>query len=822
MLKNLVLLFVRNLRRQKLFSAINLMGLTVSIASTLLIYIYVRHELSYDRFHEHADRIYRVNQTFIWAEQDHHQFGSTGPGVAFALQEELPEIDLISRLHTRGDLIVTHSDGEGHVTSFVESKILVADSNFFRMFNFPMIQGDPASALREANTLVISQAMARKYFGTEDPVGKHMRIGTSDEQQDYEVTAVVMDRPENTYFEFDMLMSMSSFPVIGRMSWSWVWTQLETYIRLKEGTDVENTRAKLAVIPKKHADLTLRRAMNVTYDEYVKSGKKWELFLQPLTAIHLPHETVYNRIAAVGNITIIYSLIGSAIFIVLLSCVNFMNLSTAQFLRRMKEASIRKILGISRGTLTVHYFLEAMAFCLIALVAGLALAELFLPEFNNITGKQLTLDLSNDLGLLSSLTGLVLLMGILSGTYPAIFLSSLNPIEAMKGRARTGGDGKTLRNSLVVFQFSASIVLMLCTVIVFQQLNFVSEKDLGFNKENLLVLSNVEVAKSGETLTAAARDLPGVIDATRATSLPPYIWGGDTFTASGMNNRTFPMNFTTSDEHLVTTFGIKLKFGRNFSADIPADTGRLIINETAVNRIGWNLDESVIGKEIEYEGGKFEVIGVVADFNYWPLQTEIEPLGIFHLKSARLIGDGAREFIGLRIDARNPEQWNNLLEEIQKVWKVHAGESPFEYKFVDDNFAKSFKAEEQFGKALTVMAGLAILIASLGLLGIIVYSLELRTKEIGIRKVAGASTWNILTLISRSFSSLVIVAFFIGAPLSWWMMNQWLKTFAYRIEPSPWSFAAVGLGTLIIAISITSYHSVKAAMTNPVDVLKDE
>jgi len=822
MAKNFFLLFFRNLRRQRLFTIINLLGLSVSIASTLLIYLYVRHELSYDRFHPNADRIYRVNQTFIWGEKDNHQFGSTGPGVAFALREELPEVELISRLHTSGDQVVTYDNGSGVATSFVESKVIVADSNFFKMFAFPLLQGDPRTALREAQTLVLSETMARKYFGDEDPIGKRLKVGTANQQLDYEVTGVAKDRPDNTYIEFDILISMASFPNINRMSWSWVWTQLETYVCFREGTNIENTRLKLAAIPRKYADETLRRAMNITYDEYVKSGKKWELFLQPLTGIHLPSETVYNRIATSGSIIVVYALIGSGLFILLLSCVNFMNLSMAQFLRRMKESSIRKILGIGRGELTLHYFMEALAFTVIALTVGLAIVQLALPAFNAVSGRELSLNLSTDSSLLATIPLLVIFMAVLSGLYPALYLTSYSPIESIKGKVRSGREGRAFRNGLVVFQFSASIVLILSTAVVFQQLEFVTNKDLGFDKENLVVVNNVEVVKGREALVEAARNLAGVKEATRATSLPPYIWGGDTFSATGMNNKTFPMNFTTVDEYFVPTWGVNIKYGRNFDRATPADTGRVIINETAVKRIGWTLDESVIGKEIESESKKFEVIGVVADFNYWPLQTEIEPMGIFHVKSAQLVGDGSREFIGLRIQTHSAAQWESLIGELQKLWKVHAGNSPFEYQFVDDNFSKAFRTEEQFGKALTVLAGLAILIASLGLLGIIVYSLELRTKEIGIRKVSGASTWNILVLISSSFTYLILCAFLIGAPLSWWMMNQWLGTFAYRIAPSPWLFAGVGLGTLAIALAITSYHSMRAAMTNPVDVLKDE
>lgn len=834
MIKYFLLLFVRNFGRQRLFSAINLAGLSVSMASTLLIYLFVSHELSYDNFHPGADRTYPVNQTFIWGERDEHQFGSTGPGVVFALMEELPEIEMVSRLHTRGDLIVTRVSDGGDVTAFVEKKIVFADSNFFKMFNFPMTKGNPQTALTVPKTVVISESMAQKYFGDEDPIGKFLRIGTSDDRKaedngnngrspiDYEVSGVVKDRPDNTYVEFDFLVSMSSLPVVTRMSWSWVWTQLETYVRFQEGTDIESIRKRLALIPPKHADQTIRAAMNMTYDEYIKSGKKWDLFLQPLTSIHLPDGIVYNRVAVPGNRMIVYSLIGCAVFILLLSCVNFMNLSMAQFLRRMKEASIRKILGIGRMPLTMQYFGEALSFSLIALLAGLAMAELFLPAFNTLSGKHLSLSFIEAPGLLPAVLALVIIVSLLAGGYPALFLASFHPVDGMKGKLKSGQEGRYLRNGLVVFQFSASIVLILCTAIVYNQLRFVTTKDLGFEQENLVVLNNMEVVRSREALAESVRQLSGVEQVTRATSLPPYVWGGDTFTAAETNGKTFPMNFTTTDEHFIPSLGVKLLLGRGFSADIPADTGRVLLNATAVQRIGWTLDESVIGKKINYDNTTFEVIGVMSDFNYWPLQAEIEPMGVFHMKSARIIGDGAREFLGIRVNAQSPEQWKAMLEGLKKIWISHAADSPFEYQFVNENFNESFKTEQQFGKALTVMAVLAIVIASLGLLGMIVYSLELRTKEIGIRKVSGASAWDILGLISRSYTLLIILAFAIGAPVAWWMMDQWLSGFAYRITPSPWLFVAVGAGTFVIAFTITFYHSLKAALTNPVEVLRNE
>ncbi len=822
MFKYSLLLFVRNLRRQKVFSFINLLGLTVSIISTILIYIYVQHEFSYDRFHNDVDRIYRVNQTFIWGENSDNQFASTGPGVAYAIKEELPEVELMTSIHTPGNFIVSYTSPTNEVISFEETRILAADSNFFSMFNFPLIKGDAASVFKQVNTLVMTQSTAKKYFGDADPIGKLVSLGglAGGNQQTYEVTGVVEDTPDNSYIEFDVLLSMKGFP-IERFYWSWIWTQLETYVRLDPSANVENVRAKLAAIPRKHAGETLRRAMNTTFDDYIKSGKKWELFLQPMTTIHLPSEIVYNRLNDAGNINVIYSFIGAAVFIVLLSCVNFMNLSTAQFTRRIKEASVRKIMGLGKKELSLSYFLEALSFCFIALVAALSLTQLLLPGFNLITDKSLELNLLSDPLLFSSLLGLVLLMAIVSSSYPALFLSSFNPAEAIKGKLKIGSKGKAFRSGLVVFQFSVSIILILCTAIVFQQLHYVSKKDIGFDKENLLVLSHVETVKDGESIAQAAMNIPGVENASWCTSVPPKIWGGDTFGADGMNGQGFPLNFTKADENFLPTLAIKLKFGRNFSVETPGDIDRVILNEAAIQKIGWASDESIIGKKIEYDNNKFEVIGVMSDFNYWSLATPIEPFAVFHIKTKNLF-DSERQFLTLRIAPQSSEAWETTIASLKQLWKIHAGDSPFDYTLVDQAFAETFRTQQQFGNILTVMAVLAIVIASLGLLGMIIYALEQRTKEIGIRKVSGASVWDIVKLISKGYTKLILIAFVIGAPFSYWLMQQWLSDFAYRITPSLWIFAVTGLGTLLVAMLITSYHSVKAALTNPVEVLKDE
>ncbi len=821
-MKYAFLLFVRNLKRQKLFSTINLLGLTVSITGTLLIYLYVHFELSYDTFHAHAKRIYRINQTFIWGERNEHQFASTGPGVAHALMEELPEAELITSLYTPGNFLVSHTNAKNEVISFEQENVLAADSNFFAMFNFPLVYGNPETALTLANTMVLTESMAKKYFGDENAVGKLMRVGTGEEEKTYEVSAVVKNLPENSYIQFDMLFSMESFPAVERMRWSWVWTQLETYVRLAENTNVDNTRMKMVGIPRKHAEETLQRAMHMSFDDYIKSGKKWELFLQPLTGIHLPNEVVYNRInREVGNIKIVYSLIGAGAFIVLLSCINFMSLSTAQFTRRVKEASIRKILGLQRSELSAYYFIEAFLFTFLALIVSLALLQILLPGFNYVTGKSLQINLFTDARLVISLLLLITLMSVLSGSYPALFLSRFNPVEAIKGKLRTGREGRSFRNALVVLQFSISILLILCTAVVFQQLNYVGEKDLGFDKENLVVLKGAERVSDPEALTQAAALLPGVTQTSLCTSLPPSVYGGETFRAEGRNTN-FPLNFATADEGFLPTLGITLAWGRNLEIGNAADHNKVLLNETAVKRIGWALDESTIGKRIAIEESYFEVIGIVKDFNYWTLQAPIEPLGIFHYKNSTLAPYEPKKYVVMKVNVQNSESWANTLSALDNLWKTHGRDLPFQYEFVDSAFDATFKEQHQFAQALTLIASLAILIACLGLLGMIVYSLEQRTKEIGIRKVSGASAFNILVLIARSYTKLIILSFIISAPLSYWLMQQWLNDFAFRITPSPLLYALVGLSTLAMAILITTYHSLKASLQNPVDVLRDE
>lgn len=822
MLKYNLILFFRKLQRQRLFSFINVIGLSVGMASALLMYLFVNNEFSYDRFHKNADRIYRVNQTFIWGEGNDHQFASTGPGVSFAVEAEIPEAEQVVRIHTPGDFLISYTNSKGEIISIDQEKVLAADSNFFQVFTFPLIKGNHQTALRNPQTLVMTESTAKKYFGNEDPLGKIVRLGEGENQKNYEVTGVVKDLPDNSYIQFHVMLSMTSFPIVHRIYWSWIWTQLETFVLLKPGSSIETARARLKDIPRKYAATTLERVMNTSYDDYIKSGKKWDLYLQPFTKIHLPDELVYNRLNDAGNLKIVYALIGAGIVMVLLSCINFMNLSTSQYVRKAKETSVRKILGSARNQLSATFFTEAFLYCLISLIIGLCLTQMVLPWFNVATGTTLEINFINDWKIIAGLLGLLFAMSLISGSYPALFLSAFSPVEAMRGRFKTGKEGRLIRRGMVIFQFAISMALIIFTGVVSQQLKYSNEKDLGFDKENLLVIERAEWTKGREAFAAKVLQSPGVMSASWCSAVPPNVFGGDKFQGEG-SEKSVALNFAKSDENYLPTLNIKLKAGRNFSKDIPGDSSRVILNEKAVEAFGWKADESIIGKKITFPGNnneKFEVIGITDDYHYWSLLAPIEPMAIFHVKNP--IQGSNSEFFVLRIKPQNSNEWNATFGSLKKTWKAFAGENPFQYTFVDQDFANAFKSTEHFGKSLTILSSLAVLIASLGLLGMIIYTLEQRTKEIGIRKVSGASAFNILILISKDYSKLIVIAFILSAPLAYWIIQQWLEDYEYRITPSPWIFISAGIGTLIVSILITSYHSLKAAFTNPVDVLKDE
>jgi putative ABC transport system permease protein len=599
----------------------------------------------------------------------------------------------------------------------------------------------------------------------------------------------------------------------------WLWTTFETFVVTDAPPEV--LQAKLDPLPRKYAGATLEKFMDMTFDEYIKSGKKWELFVQPFTSIRLHSANIYNRINSTGNIKIVYVLIGVEVFIILLSCINFMNLSTAQYTRRIKESSLRKILGSDKKQLAFHFFSEAFIFCCVAAVVGFGITQIVIPGFNVLAGTELQLISISNPKIFVILGAVILIMSVLSGSYPAIFLSRFSPVDAMKGRLRTGKQGKQLRNGLVGFQFLISMVLIVSTIVVFEQIQYLAQKDIGFDRENLMVINRVEWVNDQETFKHALANVSGVEIASWCSSVPPYLWDGDQFRVEGASDKLSPLNFVKADEDYIPTLGLELKVGRNFSKDVPGDNERIILNENAVKTFGWLVDENVLGKKIEYPGGKsYEVVGVVRDFNYWALQSPIQPMAIFH-KEGSMYSSG-HKCVVLRVNGKDSEKLKSLIDDVEKNWKQFAGDHPFQYDFVDDGFDRAFSSVEKFSHGLTVFAGLAIMIACFGLLGMIIYTLEQRLKEIGIRKVVGASVTGIWLLVIRNYAYLIFIAIALSVPLCILLLGKWLEDFTYRINISPMPFVIAGGGTLLTSLLVTSYHVLKAAHTNPVDVLKDE
>lgn len=819
MLRYFAVLFFRNLRRQKLFSTINILGLTAGIVSTIMIYLYVQHEKSYDRFHTHAENIYRINQTFIWGEHDDNLFASLGPGVATALKTELPEAKEVTRIYPPGNFLVSNSENKNDIRSFDEDKILAGDSNFFSVFTFPLLKGNPKTALKHAHTVVLTESTAKKYFDDINPIGKILIFEEKGEKITMEVTGVVADTPENSYIQFDMLMSMMTLPRIQLSNDQWLWTMFETFVLLDENANIPSIEARLRKMPRQYAEATLKNAMHQTFDEYEKNGKKWELFIQPLTSIRLHSNNIYNRLSDVGNITTVNVLTGVEIFIILLSCINFMNLATAQYTRRIKESSIRKVLGSDKVQLSLNFFAEAFMFCLISAAFAIGIVQLMLPIFNYMSGVPLSFDIVHNPQLLLLVFVLVLAMSLISGSYPAIFLSKFSAVETMKGKLTTGKGGQAIRNSLVIVQFVISMVMIVFTIVVFDQINFLGKKDIGFTRENLMVISNAEWAGDGESFVNELATIPGVEHVSFNSSVPPNLFDGDQFGAVG-TDKFIPINYTKADEDYIPTLNLKLLVGRNFSKDTPADSGRVILNENAVTALGWAVDENVIGKKLTYYGSQFEIIGIIKDFNYWALELPIQPMAIFHAKSTRIFTVGKR-FVGIRTSSSQIDN-QALIAASKAKWEKFAGTYPFRYSFVDKDFASTYLSQERFGSVLSVFAGLAILIASLGMLGMIIYNLEQRTKEIGIRKVIGATTLNIWTLVFKNYLYLMLAAFAISIPCCIMLLNAWLENFLHRIDITAWPFLIAMTSILVTAFVITAYHVVKAAQMNPVHVLKDE
>lgn len=802
----------RSILKNKGYSFINIFGLSMGIACCMLMFNYVRFELSYDNFHLNLDRTYRVDQKFPY-RTDEIIIGSTAPPLAYTLKSNYPEVEETMRINTPGDFIVRYADRPDHMLAFQENRVFAADSTFFSFFGFPLKEGNPRTALRGMNKVVISQETATKLFGDASALGKIIEFG--EERKPVEVTGVTLTQPENSHFHFDYLISMETNPNVLRRDWSWVWTQVVTYVRLRPGSDATALEGKLLELGEK----VIRPAFVSRGMDYDNGGTRkttWNFYLRPMEDIHL--KTGDNRLGPVGNMSYVYTFSVIGIFVLVIAAINFINLSTARATKRAKEVGVKKTLGASRGLLFSQFQSESILLSIVATVFALLLAEGLRLMISKFVGIDMAFTLWNELWILLVIPFVPLIIGFLAGLYPSLYLTAFLPAHVLKGKIASGMGNSRLRNALVVVQFTISIALIASTIIVFQQLRFVSSTSLGFDKENVLLVKYAE--KLGTHLEAFRDELQtyqGVEHVGLAMEVPGGGTWSDGLTREG-SDVSVAIAIVKIDEHYFNTLDFKLVAGRLFDEKRPADKNAVIPNETAIRQLGWTPEEA-IGHFIIYPGNensRHEIIGVMKDSHYQSLRETITPV-MFCKVGADIWGD----WFVLTVKFKSSEI-SQLIAHIESKWNATLDDTPFSYSFLDQELAKQYEAEEKLGGLFGIFSGLSILIAIIGLVGLVAYSAEVRKKEIGIRKVFGASTARIVILMNSQYIRLIVLALLFASPISWWLIVQWLNSFAYRIEVSPLTFILAGLCQLFLAIMTVGYLSVRAAMLNPAHVLKEE
>ena len=809
MIKNYLKIALRNLWKNKSFSAINIFGLAIGIATCLLISLYVLDELNFDRYNDKADRIYRVNADLKFGGED-QKFAVSPDPMAFTLVKDYPEVESAVRFRNYGPSLVKKGN-----ENIKEERIIYTDSTLFDVFTLPMISGNPKKALTDPNSVVITESIANKYFKSTDVVGKTLKF---DNNTDLKITGVIKDMPDASHFKFDFFVALAGVKEANQNIW--LSFNFNTYILLRKDADVNSFQKKFDELMAKYMWPQAEQLMQIDQKEFKRSGNYIRLSLIPLTAIHL-HSDRTAELAANSDIQVVYIFSLIAVFILLVACVNFMNLSTARSANRAKEVGIRKVLGTQRKNLIGQFLTEAILMSLIAFVLAVVIALLLLPYLNNLAAKDLSLSLTEHPLMLPILIGFTILVGIVAGSYPAFYLSSFRPVQVLKGTVAGGFKRSYLRSSLVVFQFFISIVLIIATIIIYNQLDYIRNKKLGFNREQVILIKDAYVLdKKAETFKQEVLKYPQIVSGTKSGYLPVANSSRDSESlfAEGKieNDKAVTSQFWTVDHDYIKTFGMQIVQGRDYDKDLLTDSDAVIINETAVKLFGFTGDP--IGKKItkitditKKETKDYTVIGVVKNFNYESLRQNIGALCMRMAKS--------NSVISFRVKTGNIDQTVN---HIQRTWKSIAPNEPFNYTFLNEEFDNMYRSEQRSGKIFISFAILAIFIACLGLFGLATYAAEQRIKEIGIRKVLGATVTNIVTMLSTDFLKLVLIASLIAFPVAWWGMNKWLQDFAYRINISWWIFLIAGISALLIAMLTVSFKAIKAALTNPVKNLRTE
>jgi putative ABC transport system permease protein len=810
MFKNYLTVALRNVRRHRGFSIINIAGLAVGMAASILIAVFVLHELSFDRHHEKADRIYRVVAQFDSGGEKKGAY--TVPPMAQAMLDELPEVEYAARLSLwPRNLLVRYED-----KLFLERGVIYADASIFDVFTIPFVLGDPRSALVDPRTVVITQDIAQKYFGNTNPLGKQLRL--EDQGRDFKITGVIENCSATSHFQYEMIASIVSSKTAFETGWGG--HTYFTYIALKDKISRAKLDAKLSDFCRRHWGAYYYAETGQTYDEYMKDGENYYGFsLEPLSDIHL-NRGVVDYLSIKGNKTYVYVFSIIALFILLIACINFMNLSTARFAHRSKEVGVRKVLGSSQKQLVWQFLGESALLSLFALVFAILLVKIALPVFRNLSSRQLELDFFQPVVTLPLLIGFALFVGLLAGCYPAFFLSTFQPARTVKGSGGHKTKGQVfLRRALVVLQFAVTFGIFFGTFVISYQLQYVRDKQLGFNKEHVVVIHRADAL--GTQADAFKQELlrhSSIRTISDTESLPGRHFNPNSHRLEGRPATETPTLHTMyGDFNFVDLLNLEIVAGRYFSQEIPTDaTSSVVINEAAVKELGLT---DPVGKRFHKEfGGAKEgefvtIIGVLKDFHFNSLHYDIFPMII------RPISPSTWNLTSIRI---GPQNITETLNRIEETWSTLTGSQPFEYSFLDEDFDNLYRNDLRMGQIFSIFAALAIFIACLGLIGLISFTAEQRTKEIGIRKVLGASVSKILYLLSREVVVLVFVATLVAAPVAYFSMHKWLENFAFRIHISPFMFVLTAFGTLTIALLSMSFRAIKAAQANPIDSIRYE
>lgn len=806
MIRNNFIITLRTLLRNKGYSLINIAGLTIGITSCILILLFITSELSYDRYHEKSDRIYRVGIEAIFG--DSHIFSAlTSGAMKDALEYEFSEVEAACRLFHAQSPDVRLGD-----RSFIEENFFYADPNFFETFSVDLIEGDPATVLSRPNTVVITEETANKYFGNKNPVGKTIRVNN---RYDLEITGISENMPHNSHFRYDFLGSIETLtPEYGDYWVVWTSNNLYTYILLNENAGEKAFGNKLQELVYKYIGPEVEARMGVDITTFEAEGGVYRFFIENVKDIHL-HSDIDNQIRAGGNINVIYFFSIIAIFILFIACINFMNLATARYTNRAKEVGVRKAVGSTRGQLVRQFLTESVLISFFAMILAMALVEITIPYFNNLTSKHFEISYFDNWLIIPAMILFAVLTGIVAGSYPAFFLSSFKTVNILKGEAGSGRRGSSFRKILVVAQFTITIALLASTFLVSRQLDYWQSQGQGYKKEGVIVLRRAHILQDSQnTFRDKLLKNEGIINASYCTSLPGYDFSGTSLHRHGSSPENLVQTLVMwTDEHYLETLGIELSEGRFFSTDYSTDNETVVINEAMVRIMGLEnpTDQSLSFPHLNLIS---PIAGVIKDVNFESMHRSIRPVTIRSLENPGWM-------MAIRIDGENHDI-PGIISSIEKSWREFAGDAPFVWSFLDDDLLTLYSNEMRTKRIFTIFSLLAVFIACMGLLGMASFTTEKRTKEIGIRKAMGASAGQVMLLLSKEVNIIVIISTLLAWPAAWYFTNSWLSNFAFRIEPGVIPFILASLLTYVIAMGTVSIQSYRAARLNPVDTLRDE